>query len=74
MLPVGSHTVPDVPPVPPDQIDHLMGAINLVRITVGLRAGYESLISSGHPSMLEELRADTERLLAAVEAEIARIS
>jgi hypothetical protein len=44
---------PPTPPIPPDRLDNLMGSINLVRITVGSRIAYESLISSGHLSLIE---------------------
>ncbi|WP_297800498.1 hypothetical protein [Arenimonas sp. GDDSR-1] len=38
---------------PPEQLDHLMGAVNLVRISVRSRNGYESLISSGRLGLLK---------------------
>ena len=44
---------PLVEPFPADQLDHLMGAVNLVRISVGSRNGYESLISSGRLGLLK---------------------
>lgn len=46
----------DAPPVeafPPEQLDNLMGAVNLVRISVRSRNGYESLISSGRLGLLK---------------------
>jgi hypothetical protein len=49
-------TVPwDAPPAesfPPEQLDHLMGAVNLVRVSVRSRNGYESLTSSGRLALL----------------------
>jgi hypothetical protein len=48
-----SWPVPVAPPIPQDRLDNLMGAINLVRITVGSRSGYESLISSGHLGLVQ---------------------
>jgi len=38
---------PPVEAFPPEQLNNLMGAVNLVRISVRSRNGYESLISSG---------------------------
>lgn len=38
---------------PPDQLDNLIGAVNLVRISVRSRNGYESLISSGRLGLLK---------------------
>ena len=51
---LGSKTwdAPKVAPFPPGQLDHLMGSINLVRVPVRSRKGYESLISSGRPGLL----------------------
>ena len=43
---------PHVAPFPPGQLDHLMGSINLVRVSVRSRKGYESLISSGRLGLL----------------------
>jgi hypothetical protein len=46
----------DAPPAeafPPEQLDNLMGAVNLVRISVRSRNGYESLISSGRLGLLK---------------------
>jgi hypothetical protein len=45
-------TAPPVEPFPPDQLDHLMGSVNLVRISVRSRNGYESLMSSGRLGLL----------------------
>ena len=44
---------PPVEPFPPDQLDHLMGSVNLVRISVRSRNGYESLMSSGRLGLLK---------------------
>jgi hypothetical protein len=44
---------PATTPISEDRLDNIMGAIDLVRIRVGARAGYESLISSGHLGLLE---------------------
>jgi len=52
VLGVESWTAPEVPLYPPEKLNNLMGSINLVRITVGTRSGYESLISSGHLSLI----------------------
>ncbi len=51
---LGSKTweAPPVAPFPPGQLDHLMGSINLVRVSVSSRNGYESLISSGRLGLL----------------------
>lgn len=43
---------PPAQPFPPEQLDHLMGAVNLVRVSVRSRNGYESLISSGRLALL----------------------
>jgi hypothetical protein len=45
--------VPVTPEIAPDRLSNLMGAINLVRISVASRSGYESLISSGNLGLLE---------------------
>jgi hypothetical protein len=47
---------PAVEPFPPDQLEHLMGAVNLVRVSERSRNGYESLISSGRLGMLKNRR------------------
>ena len=52
VLSTESWTVPEHAPIAEDRLDNLMGAINLVRITVGSRSGYESLISSGHLGLI----------------------
>jgi hypothetical protein len=43
---------PPPEPFPAAQLDNLMGAVNLVRISVRSRNGYESLISSGRLGLL----------------------
>lgn len=53
VLSTESWTVPEYAPITEDRLDNLMGAINLVRITVGSRSGYESLISSGHLGLIQ---------------------
>ena len=53
-------TAPDLPPFPEEQRDNLMGAINLVRVTVSARNGYESLISSGHLGLIRNRRLARE--------------
>jgi len=45
-------TAPPAEPFPPDQLDHLMGSVNLVRISVRSRNGYTSLMSSGRLGLL----------------------
>ena len=52
LLSVETWTAPEVPPYPADRLDNLMGAIDLVRVRVGSRSGYESLISAGHLSLI----------------------
>jgi len=47
VLATGQWDAPPAAPYPPEALDNLMGAVNLVRITVRSRTGYESLISSG---------------------------
>jgi hypothetical protein len=44
---------PEIEPYPEDRLDHLMGSINLVRVSVRSRNGYESLISSGRLGLLK---------------------
>lgn len=44
--------VPEIQPFPKDRLDHLLGSINLVRVSVRARNGYESLISSGRLGLL----------------------
>jgi hypothetical protein len=43
---------PDVAPYPPDRLDNLLGAVNLVRVSARSRNAYESLISSGRLAQL----------------------
>jgi hypothetical protein len=45
--------VPAAPPVPPERLANLMGAIDLMRISVGSRSGYQSLIASGHLGLID---------------------
>ncbi|MEO6064617.1 MAG: hypothetical protein ABIP49_02390 [Lysobacterales bacterium] len=47
---------PAVEPFPPDQLDYLMGAVNLVRVSQRSRNGYESLTSSGRLGILKNRR------------------
>jgi hypothetical protein len=44
---------PSVEPFPADRLDKLMGAVNLVRVSVRSRNAYESLISSGRLGLLK---------------------
>lgn len=44
---------PAVEPFPPEQLDNLMGAVNLVRISVRSRNAYESMISAGRLGLLK---------------------
>ena len=44
---------PPTPDIPDDVRDNIMGWVNLVRITVSSRNGYESLTSSGHLGLIE---------------------
>ncbi|MBY6204568.1 hypothetical protein [Halomonas denitrificans] len=46
----------DVPPteaLSEEELDRIMGSVNLIRITVGSRNGYESLINSGNLGLIE---------------------
>ena len=43
---------PVVEPFPTEQLDQLMGSINLVRVSVRSRTGYESLMSSGRLGLI----------------------
>lgn len=52
-LSVETWKVPETPPIAEEDLDVLMGSVNLIRITVGSRNGYESLISSGHLGLIE---------------------
>jgi hypothetical protein len=46
-------TAPPNEPFSDDELDHIMGAVNLIRVTVSARNGYESLISSGHLGLVK---------------------
>lgn len=52
-LSVEDWSVPPTPELGEDDLNDIMGSINLVRITVGSRKGYESLISSGHLGLVQ---------------------
>ena len=54
---------PDIPRVPDDELDRILGWLNLVRVTVSTRNGYESLISSGNLGLIRnrELARDLQR-------------
>ena len=52
-LSVETWPVPETPEIAEEDLDVLMGAVNLIRITVGSRNGYESLINSGHLGLIE---------------------
>jgi hypothetical protein len=45
---------PPAEPFPPERLDQLMGAVNLVRISVQSRNGYESLMSSGRLGLVRD--------------------
>ncbi len=51
-LGVEDWVAPPVEPFPAAKTDYLLGAINLVRVTVGSRSGFDSLISSGHLGLI----------------------
>jgi hypothetical protein len=53
-LVLGTETwqAPPLEPYPVDKLEHLMGAINLVRISVRSRSGYESMLSAGRLGLL----------------------
>ncbi len=55
-LVLGTETwqAPPPEPFPLDKLDHLMGSINLVRISVRSRSGYESLLSAGRLGLLRD--------------------
>ena len=44
---------PEVKPYPKDQMDNLLGAVNLVRVSQRSRNAYQSLISSGRMAQLQ---------------------
>ncbi len=52
VLAIGEWDAPPAEPFPPDKLDNLMGAVNLVRISVRARSGYESLTGSGRLALL----------------------
>lgn len=56
------YALPPAREIPEDQRDNLMGWLNLVRISVGSRSGYEPLISSGHLGLMKnrELARDVQ--------------
>ena len=52
-LSVEAWPVPETPVIAEEDLDVLMGSVNLIRITVGSRNGYESLINSGRLGLIE---------------------
>lgn len=52
-LSVESWEIPEAPPIAEEDLNVIMGSVNLIRITVGSRNGYESLINSGHLSLFK---------------------
>lgn len=48
-----SWDAPPAPPIPEDRLNHIMGYVDLVRVNLGSRQAYDSLISSGHLGMIE---------------------
>ncbi len=52
-LSVEAWPVPETPAIAEEDLNVLMGSVNLIRITVGSRNGYESLINSGHLGLIE---------------------
>jgi hypothetical protein len=52
MLGAETWQAPPPDPFPLDKLDHLMGSINLVRISVRSRNAYESLVSAGRLGLL----------------------
>lgn len=44
---------PPAEPFPPEMLDNLMGVVNLVRVSVRSRNGYESLTNSGRLTLLQ---------------------
>jgi hypothetical protein len=52
-LSVEDWPVPPAPELVAEDLKNIMGSVNLVRITVGSRKGYESLISSGHLGLMK---------------------
>ena len=53
VLSTESWPIPPQAPIPEERLDNLLGSINLIRVNVGMRSGYESLISAGHLGMIE---------------------
>ena len=62
-LSVTTFAAPDTPAIPEERLDAILGWLNLVRVTVSARNGYESLISSGNLGLLanRELARDIQR-------------
>ncbi len=62
VLSTESWDAPAAPPIPEDRLDHIMGYVDLVRVNLGSRQAYDSLISSGHMGMIEnrELARDIQ--------------
>lgn len=52
-LSVETWEAPQAPPIPEERLSNLMGYVNLVRVNIGSRQAYESLISSGHMGLIE---------------------
>jgi hypothetical protein len=52
VLATGAQAAPPAEPFPPELLDNLMGAVNLVRVSVRSRNGYESMTSSGRLALL----------------------
>jgi hypothetical protein len=46
--------VPETEPPSADELGRIMGSVNLIRITVGSRNGYESLINSGNLGLIRD--------------------
>jgi len=44
--------IPDLPEIDDERRGHILGHVNLVRISVGNRSGYDSLINSGNINLL----------------------
>lgn len=53
VLSVEAWDAPPAPPIPEDRLDHIMGYVDLVRVNMGSRQAYDSLISSGHMGMIQ---------------------
>jgi hypothetical protein len=49
-----SFDIPDRPAVPAEIRDRILGWVNLVRISIGSRSGFDSLISSGHLGLVDD--------------------